>query len=359
MGCRWWAALAAVAAALRGAPGRPRGPRPAAATEAAAEAAAMEADMDAQLAAMPPEARLWLQAELERDVVRRGEFEAALMAPPPFAAVARALGLPGGRHAPLAPPPDGVAVALAADGVARVDSALSKGSALRLRDFCIAERQDAAAAVGAGEPLGRRFSERVLVRLNRCDLLLPLDGPGGDVVLSALRELLAHGTTLGDSLDSVVGAGAMLYECAALISDKGAPRQVAHPDVSWSEVPLTFTVFVALQDVDAKLGPTLFLPGTHVEAAHAAFYGGAEVKDSLLREAATRTATLRAGDASIFDSRTLHCGTRNDGGPRVLFYFTFRRGDAPRTDEYRSLRPQYRRAESLTLSDLRAPHDSL
>ena len=127
---------------------------------------------------------------------------------------------------------------------------------------------------------------------------------------------------------------AELFELAALVSDPGAPRQPVHPDTGYKEgfdEPAVLTGFLALQDVDEKMGPTVFLPRTHTAPVHARFNdaetGGA--KPQLLKEGPQALGLLRDGDLSLFDSRLLHCGGANTSPRRrILFYFSFKAAEA-------------------------------
>lgn len=125
-------------------------------------------------------------------------------------------------------------------------------------------------------------------------------------------------------LVGVLGDNPELYELSALVSDKGAPRQPVHPDTGYSNSTAIVTAFVALQDVTGEMGPTFFLAGTQSQAAHLAFNGEPAAKAELLRTSPRRLGTVRAGDATVFDSRLLHGGGANDLGRRILFYFSFK-----------------------------------
>ena len=102
------------------------------------------------------------------------------------------------------------------------------------------------------------------------------------------------------------------------------------------------------------MGPTLFLPDTHAEAAHERFFDERE-KDALLKEAAParRLGLLNAGDVSVFDSRTLHAGTANraPGTRRAMFYLSFKHPDVADPGNPASIRPCF--AGGVTLADLR------
>ena len=171
----------------------------------------------------------------------------------------------------------------------------------------------------------------VLAPIERWDLKLGLSLP----VVAALHEILVP---LRAVCEEALGPDAVLFECAALVADPRAPRQPLHPDTAYQPTkdgrpagPLVLTVFVALQDVSESMGPTVFLPGTHCNAAHVTFNSPPETgaKRNLLANTPRQLGTLRGGDAIIMDSRLLHCGSANDSeSRRVLFYFSFRANEA-------------------------------
>ena len=142
---------------------------------------------------------------------------------------------------------------------------------------------------------------------------------------------------------------------SAQVADPGAPRQVAHPDTPWFPDPALLTAFVALQPIDLAMGPTLFFPRTNTQDAHAQFFHhDPDVKDALLTDSPTVVSTLGQGDVSIFDSRTIHCGTANVDSTRsrCLFYFSFLHPDIDDPQNPGSIRPAY--DSRLTLTDLRS-----
>ena len=167
-------------------------------------------------------------------------------------------------------PRSALAQELRKEGVVRIDGALSATEVAALREFVDSERADSERAVAAGEvPHEARFAGLVLLE-NRCDLLMPMRGP----CLDAVCKLLGQGSPLGDLLVEVVGDAAVLQEMACLISEPGSQQQPLHPDTPFTSPPSLYAAFVALQDVDLEMGPTLYLPGTHTREAHEAFYGG-------------------------------------------------------------------------------------
>ena len=122
------------------------------------------------------------------------------------------------RTTPLKPAKDAVD-AVRTRGVALVEDCLPDASlreALRSR---ILERRDAGA--GLSSVLGERCDGGATTRF---DIRLPYD----DVVSEATTTLLRG--PLADALDALVGPDAPLWECAALVSEAGAPAQTVHGD---------------------------------------------------------------------------------------------------------------------------------
>eukprot|EP00854_Cymbomonas_tetramitiformis_P024867 gene24867-30307_t len=90
------------------------------------------------------------------------------------------------------------------------------------------------------------------------------------------------------------------------------------------------SAFVALQDVNEFMGPTLIVPGTNTAIVHEevlAAQGPAERHEILGRYEALPgvvKCTLKKGDAVLLDSRALHLGSANvSEHRRVLFDFAF------------------------------------
>ena len=123
-----------------------------------------------------------------------------------------------------------------------------------------------------------------------------------------------------------------------------------------SPSPALFTSFVALQDVTENMGPTRFLLQTNRPAAHRQFSAD---KTSFLNKAASRIALLQEGDAVVYDSRVLHCGTENNSDkPRVLLVLTLRHVDDVSVDPA-TQRTQRAYSKTMVLSDLlkkKKPH---
>ena len=253
-----------------------------------------------------------------------------------------------------------VTAALEADGVVRVNGAITKELASELRECVQRELEDAMRdtredADTYGDAWQARFGN-VLSRPNRHDVKLSLESP---LVRAALTSLLS---TLEPAIARTLGADAELYELAALVSLPGASRQPVHPDTPIAATKGTdqgatiLTAFTALQDVEPAMGPTLFLPATHTAEAHEEFFtydnfelsfsafsdeeeeseleqqqedaesaaARAAAADELLEKWSTWRSELSAGDVSLFDSRCLHAGDENaSANPRILFYCSF------------------------------------
>jgi len=116
------------------------------------------------------------------------------------------------------------------------------------------------------------------------------------------------------------------YELASVITNPGSPRQIVHPDLPHKKIAPLYVIFLALQDVNEFMGPTTFLLRTHTTKENGIFNDHSQ-KDQQLATADSRLATLKKGDAVLFDARILHCGNANDvdkGFDRALFNFSFR-----------------------------------
>jgi ectoine hydroxylase-related dioxygenase (phytanoyl-CoA dioxygenase family) len=218
-------------------------------------------------------------------------------------------------------------------GVVRIDGVLSNKVADQMRDFVFDLRETATAEVEAGSAkLINRFAD-VLLKSNRCDLTIPF---GPEIVTKSLQQILAK-SSVRDTIEELLSPDAILYELSCLISDPGSQRQNVHPDNPFldemSNEPTLLTCFVALQDIDISMGPTVWIPGTHTKDVHEKFqdetpgYDGEESsKDRLLRTRPHVLGMLKKGSCAIFDSRLLHCGSanRHEDISRALFYFSFK-----------------------------------
>ena len=218
------------------------------------------------------------------------------------------------------------------EGVVRLDGILSPSTAATLREEILKRRDDAYAAISSSSSSSsgvkedwRQYFADVLLKTNRCDLLLPFEG--NKSLQTAMHEILVSSNKLPSMLQTAMGGDdATLYELSALISEPGSPRQPVHPDNPHQQHSPLYTVFIALQNITHHMGPTIFLPRTNTEEAHDQ-YNNIPQRDAFLESSPSVAALLNAGDASLFDSRTMHCGGANDeleGSTRVLLYMSFR-----------------------------------
>ena len=106
---------------------------------------------------------------------------------------------------------------------------------------------------GTTRDLSMETFGNVYCKKNRWDLKLAYDAP----VRRALGECVR---SMREVLTTTCGEDAELVELAkALVSDPGSTRQPVHPDTAYRRDPSVFTCFVALQDVERDMGPTLFI----------------------------------------------------------------------------------------------------
>ena len=204
-----------------------------------------------------------------------------------------------------------------ATGAVRVDGVLSSESVADLRTFVLEELEKAKLDVSEGRVVTAQLFSSSLSSRNRWDLKLPMTHQ----VEFALRSALRTGTLLGDTLHQLVGDGGELFELASFVTVNGAGRQVVHADTLWSRLPCLYTCTIALQGISTDMGPTLFLKGSNSKGIHKQFDSKPA---ALLGSTPYFQSTLGAGDAALYDSRTLHCGGANRSpSPRALFYFTF------------------------------------
>jgi ectoine hydroxylase-related dioxygenase (phytanoyl-CoA dioxygenase family) len=248
-------------------------------------------------------------------------------------------------------------------GLVRLDNVMSDALCDSLRDYLVDLRDRSIQAVEQGTILDSqdRFAD-VLLNRNRCDLKIPL---GPQPVMDSLRHLLADSPIrpivqgVFDKYTDNNGKLATLYELNCFMSKSGARRQLVHADQVFGPPgqglddaePALITCFVALQDVDATMGPTIWIPQTHNRPAHNQFYTpdndksydgnddeeGTKVaessKERLLKSRPSVIGTLPKGSCVVFDPRTLHCAGANTctdpDKTRALFYFSFKH---PRVD---------------------------
>lgn len=98
-------------------------------------------------------------------------------------------------------------------------------------------------------------------RQDRMEFTLPMDTEVTEAVTEMVRSV-------GGVLESFVGRAGRLVDLSCMISDPNCEFQPLHADTSMERVK--FTVFVALQDVTAEMGPTFLCPETHNFESHSA-----------------------------------------------------------------------------------------
>lgn len=267
------------------------------------------------------------------------------------------------------------------EGVLRINNALSKDTADQLREYVLEQQKIAAEITEKDLSLSKTFYGVENQRKNRCDLQLSLlkggytaDSGYDNIDLSSLNEKSSSQSSqshpLADALQELLGkdVGTLryiyenlvtiigeFYELASVITDPGSVRQQVHPDLPFKEIAPLYVIFLALQDVTEDMGPTTFLLRTHTQKENAKFNSGdKEVKDEQLMKAKCRLATLKKGDAVLFDARILHCGNENDidnGSTRALFNFSFRNSKVKGDLGYAgSIRPGY--VQAMNLGDI-------
>jgi hypothetical protein len=175
------------------------------------------------------------------------------------------------------------------------------------------------------------FAQGAAAKKNQHNVMVPSVALHPSMETLAKTERNASGVVANETID------ASLWEYSTMNSDPGSPRQPIHPDNSWTKQPVLYTAFIALQDIDEDMGPTLFLPGTQSQESHQIFLGGdVEKRNHFLKNQVKYvTSQLRKGDAQIMDSRILHAGLDNrskTGKRRTLFYFTMRNPNADPRD---------------------------
>ena len=122
----------------------------------------------------------------------------------------------------------------------------------------------------------------ILERKNRYDIYVPNSG----LYNECLKELLNKESIVQTFFHGLFGEkspDAKFNELSCVVSDKGALRQPIHPDEHYCDHALTYSVFIALQDIDLSMGPTVILPRTNVEEAHVKFNADTNTKNAYLK----------------------------------------------------------------------------
>lgn len=237
----------------------------------------------------------------------------------------RAFGGDNGRALPLhaLPPGEDVANGVVESGVVRINACLSTATAQRLRAFVLATRDESVARAAEDKEAGAECLSRVLSPRDvdseletRWDVRLPWSAEVREAVYEMMGEHDSH-SSLGHALSVLSGGNsAELFECAAIVSTVGSAPQIVHADTVPTEAgAVLHTVFVALQDISEHQGPTRFLPRTHTcTRSHDEL--DQDTPDAAFCERAESViALLRAGDCTLYDSRTLHSGGPHRSAP--------------------------------------------
>lgn len=294
-----------------------------------------------------------LYEEHEKLLVRRGELEADLMKDshqPLLANIVKGGGGGGGfgggaggsKKSLLKTQAQSHAKVLRDQGVVRIDNVLPKELATEIRSIVYKMRAESEQLFQEGKLKNRleRFAD-VLLKENRCDMTIPI---GPEWVAKALHSILVQ-SSVGITMQKLLGKDAVLYELSCLMSDPNSQRQVVHPDTpcsSTDEDPVLYTCFVALQDITIDMGPTTWIPKTHTLEMHQKFQESDSTKDQLLSTQPSVLGLLPQGSCAIFDSRVLHCGGANSSfekKSRALFYFSFQNSKIVNVGNPGSIRP--------------------
>jgi len=211
------------------------------------------------------------------------------------------------------------------DGVARIDNVLSQQTAEAMSEYVDQLLLDTTTAVKDGIFPQEALFGNVFGKENRWDLLLPIEANKN--VVKCLTEVLQEGSPVSNAIESILGKDAELYELSTLISDPGSHAQPLHPDIKFQDTlhPL-LTCFIALQDIDSTMGPTVFMKKSATQEYHDDLHDRHLDREAtgLVATSYNELGTLGIGDCSLYSAMTLHCGSANKSDKRRrLFYFSF------------------------------------
>ena len=182
-------------------------------------------------------------------------------------------------------------------------------------------------------------------------------------VLQTIRGVVGK---LDPSLfQEMVGKNGILVELSALVTYPGAQSQALHTDIPFNALPEDketgcpplCSVFVALQDIDRDMGPTMILKGTHQKGFHSTIRATQESYDSsgnleVLPVSTANNAEEKEdgpsaapfsdeqmfdaalpcteGSVYVMDSRCAHAGGANvSASTRTVLCFAFQRDTQP------------------------------
>lgn len=217
-------------------------------------------------------------------------------------------------------------------------------------------RKEILAGVAAGRLEEEQCLGPIKSREHRADLFLslcPTVCAALRSILGELEPLLRHFLRPCDVRDAAGEysdappldvAQATLVELSSLHSLPGSEAQEKHSDTKAispdHSTRCIVTCFVALQDIELEMGPTLLWPATHVSREHYCVeYATVEARS---RGVASKPALLRKGDVLVMDSRLVHCGGANRSDTdRVLFYLSWKVPGSDSTGGGFAIRPDY------------------
>jgi ectoine hydroxylase-related dioxygenase (phytanoyl-CoA dioxygenase family) len=271
-----------------------------------------------------------------------------------------------GSYASLKAMGNAYAKQLQEEGVIRIDQVLSRDN---IREYAFELRKEATKEVKSGRLSPKQRFANVLLKKNRCDLTMPLN----NIIYGGLHDVLCL-SPVGAVFEKLLGKDAVLYELSCIISDPGSDRQVIHPDTPCNENnAVLYTCFIALQDIEMDMGPTVWLPKTNTQEAHEIWRPktrtaheifnsdtacAPDARDDFLQTRPAVLGLLKKGDCAIFDSRLLHCGSANRSETtRALFYFSFKNAKIGYPGNPASIRPEL--ANKLRLKSLTKELDSV
>eukprot|EP00929_Paragymnodinium_shiwhaense_P114520 TRINITY_DN82973_c0_g1_i1.p1 TRINITY_DN82973_c0_g1~~TRINITY_DN82973_c0_g1_i1.p1 ORF type:complete len:309 (-),score=78.40 TRINITY_DN82973_c0_g1_i1:3-929(-) len=220
----------------------------------------------------------------------------------------------------------GVAAVVQSSGVARLPSVLARPTVAALLAY-VNEEFARCSQAAADDRQPDWFTSGVYQPQSssgaktRWELRLPLSA--AIVRTAVLETLFGNKAVVGGALEELAGGpSAELWEVTAIVSEPGSAPQQVHCDEFFTDTPHLYSIFVALQAVTEEMGPTRFLLQTNNRECHDEFYGSS--RGRFLQGATSAVAVMDAGDGTLYDGRTLHCGGANRSDVRrTLLNITF------------------------------------
>jgi len=228
-----------------------------------------------------------------------------------------------------------LAEALRFKGVIRLNGCLQRETARALRLLILDEMERAREAISIGEMDAFSVLGMEPERKSRTDFKVSLTRREKNAegktdfnhpVADALNELFGENGVLRGLYDVIAGDNGFMYDLGCMTTQPGSPRQTIHTDFPWQPQPPIYSVYVALQDVTAEMGPTVFFPRTNNPTDYGEWKKPVTF-DDYLRGKTPKFALLKKGDLIVYDPLVLHCGAANileTGAVRSLFNVGFR-----------------------------------